>query len=120
MAHVTKAKQMAQAIVNVVKQNNRLYFYTAQSSTIPKTVVCLDNLAAVEVTKDNPYGNVYNKSYDVKFKYSLDNPNNNIRIHFPCQGTGYVWNSVTKRYDIVECNWEKETEEIIENVTKLV
>jgi hypothetical protein len=117
MSDVTKAKQMARAIVNVVKQNNKLYFYNTESSTIPKKIICLDGLKAVEVTKDFSY---YYKAYDVIFTYYLDNSDNNIYIRFPCEGPGYIRNSATKSYHTITCNWEKETEEIIENIVKLV
>lgn len=115
MADVNKAKNMARAIVNVVKKNNKLYFYNTQSSTIPKTIIYLDNLKAVEVTKDISH---YYVSYLVNFKYGVDD--SDIYIRFPCESSGNVWNATTNKYDNVTYNWEKETEEIIENVTKLV
>lgn len=109
---------MARAIVNVVKQNNKLVFYNAESSTIPAKIINLEGLKTVDIVP-NPDFRAH-RYYEAKFRYDLNDHKNFTHITFPCEGSTSKYNLNTKQYITVRHSWEAETVEIIQNMTKLL
>jgi hypothetical protein len=118
MSDINIAKKMAHAIVSVVKQNNKLVFYNAESNTIPAKIINLDGLKTVDI-KFNP-DFVIHRNYEAKFRYDLNDHTKFTHVMFPCEGSTAKYNPVTKQYDTVRHSWEAETVEIIQNMTKLI
>lgn len=118
MSDINIAKKMARAIVSVVKQNNRLVFYNAESSTVPAKIISLEGLKTVDITF-NP-NLAINRNYEAKFRYDLIDNKQSTHVTFPCEASVAKYNPVTKQYDNIKHSWEKETVEIIQNMTKLI
>jgi hypothetical protein len=118
MSDINIAKKMARAIVSVMKQNNKLVFYNAESSTIPAKIINLEGLKTVDIVP-NPDFRVH-RYYEAKFRYDLNDHKNFTHIIFPCEGSTSEYNLNTKQYITVRHSWEAETVEIIQNMTKLL
>lgn len=118
MSDINIAKKMARAIVSVVKQNNKLVFYNAESSTIPAKIINLDGLKTVDI-RSNPDLRIL-RYYEAKFRYDLNDHKNYTHVMFPCEWSTAKYNPTTKQYDAIKHSWEAETVEIIQNMTKLI
>jgi hypothetical protein len=118
MSDINIAKKMARAIVSVVKQNNKLVFYNAESSTVPSKIINLEGLKTVDIVP-NPDLRIL-RYYEAKFRYDLIDHKQSTHVSFPCEGSVAKYNPTTKRYDAIKHSWEAETVEIIQNMTKLI
>lgn len=118
MSDINIAKKVVRAITSVVKHNNKLVFYNAESSTIPAKIVSLEGLKTVDILP-NPNLAIL-RCYEAKFRYDLNDHTQFTHVMFPCEGSTAKYNPATKQYDTVRHSWEKETVEIIQNMTKLI
>jgi hypothetical protein len=118
MSDINIAKKMARAIVSVVKQNNKLVFYNAESNTIPAKIINLEGLKTVDIVP-NPDLRIH-RCYEANFKYDLIDHKNSTHVTFPCEGSTAKYNHTSKQYDAIKHSWEAETVEIIQNMTKLI
>lgn len=120
MASVNSSKKLANAIVKVVRNNNKLIFYNAANEDIPKKVVNLDMLKSVEFfTTYQGYSQAV-ESYRARFYYIGEDDTKSDYIDFSCGSSSVKYSLLTKSYEPIRHNWEKETVEVIKEMNRLL
>ncbi len=100
MSQLQCRKAVFNAITNVIRKKNNLFFYSANNPKIPYKIITLNNLKSIVIMdweQDN--------SYITLFKYKNENTTDE-RIEW--------------RYAVYEDNWKDETHQLINKMTELL
>ena len=120
MSSVSSSKKLVDAIVKVVRNNNKLIFYNANNEEVPKKIIKLDMLKSVELFTTYEGCSQVVQSYRARFYYIGEDETNSEHIDFTCGSVRHAYNPVKGSYETITHNWEKETVEVIKEMNRLL